>query len=171
MIEATLKLQGPVQRAYAARTMPWTPVSLQKERHLFLPSSKFVLVIDDSPTIRKVVEMTLCREGYETRLFHDGIEAMRWCAGPEARTPDLMLVDLSLPKMDGYSVIQKFKAKPRFAETICIILSQRDGVVDRLKGRMVGAAAYITKPFTTQELVTTIQTSMEQHYLAASSGD
>ncbi len=148
MNEGSLKTRSATEMSSLSRT-PALPVK-----------SEFILVIDDSPTIRKVVEMLLRQEGYEIRSFCDGIDAMRWCAGPEARTPDLMLVDLGLPKMDGYDVIQKFKAKPRFANTTCIILSQRDGTVDKLKGRIVGAAAYITKPFTSQELVAVVQTSL-----------
>jgi twitching motility two-component system response regulator PilG len=161
MSQGILKMQGTVEPSYRSSlsALPGTP-GAPAEWHSYAPRGEFILVIDDSPTIRRVVEMLLRQEGYEIQSFRDGVDAMRWCAMPESRTPDLMLVDLGLPKMDGYDVIQKFKAKPRFANTICIILSQRDGVVDKLKGRMVGAVAYITKPFTSRELVTVVQTAL-----------
>lgn len=172
MIEVTQKLRVPPKRVYPAQTKPlMSALPPEGLRCSFLPSDKLILVIDDSLTIRKIVEMTLDREGYQHQSFCDGIEAMRWFARPEARTPDLMFVDLGLPKMDGYGVIQKFKAKPRFAETVCIILSRRDGLVDKLKGKMVGAAGYITKPFTTQELVTTVQASITQRSLLTRAGE
>lgn len=161
MNESMLKMQDRVERI-SRPSLPFLPGAQHSpmQRYFMTTRGEFILLIDDSPTIRRVVEMLLRQEGYEIRSFHDGIDAMKWCAGPEARIPDLMLVDLGLPKMDGYDVIQKFKAKPRFANTICVILSERDGIVDKLKGRMVGATAYLTKPFTSQELVTAVQTSL-----------
>jgi len=68
--------------------------------------SKFVMVIDDSPTVRKIIETCLRREGYEVKCFADGIQAMQWLLKPEARIPDLVFVDLCLPKLDGYEVIK-----------------------------------------------------------------
>jgi twitching motility two-component system response regulator PilG len=169
MIEVMSKFQRPTDEAYSISSLVRVP--LQVEGYHFSPSGKFILIIDDSPTIQRIVEMTLRREGHEIRPFGDGVEAMRWFARPEARVPDLMLVDLGLPKIDGYDVIQKFKAKPCFADTVCIILSRRDGIVDKLKGKIVGATAYITKPFTTQELVTTIQTSMASKCMRPHAGE
>lgn len=161
MSKSMLKMQDTVERAFRfPRAFPSGDQHSPMYRYSPATRGEFILLIDDSPTIRRVVEMLLRQEGYEIRSFHDGIDAMKWYAKPEARTPDLMLVDLGLPKIDGYDVIQKFKAKPRFANTVCIILSERDGVVDKLKGRMVGATAYITKPFTSRELVTAVQTSL-----------
>ncbi|SRR6266567_3848135 len=74
--------------------------------------SAFVMVIDDSPTIRKILETCLHRAGYEVKSFQDGIEALHWCGAPEARVPALVLVDVGLPKLDGYDAIRHFKAKP-----------------------------------------------------------
>lgn len=116
------------------------------------------MVIDDSPTVRKIIETCLGREGFDVRSFVDGVEAMRWITNDaEARVPDLVLLDIGLPKMDGYEVARLFKAKSMFNNTIIIMLSRRDGVIDRLKGRLAGAKDYITKPFKTQELVAIIQ--------------
>ncbi len=120
--------------------------------------SKFIMVIDDSPTVRKIIETCLRREEFDVRSFTDGVEAMRWITNDaEARVPDLVLLDIGLPKMDGYEVARRLKAKPMFNNTIIVMLSRRDGVIDRLKGRLAGAKDYITKPFKTQELVAIIQ--------------
>src|SRR5260221_5061694 len=98
--------------------------------------SAFVMVIDDSPTIRKILETCLHRAGYEVKSFQDGVEALRWCGTPVARIPALVLVDVGLPKLDGYDVIRHLKAKPALAQTVFGIISRRDGVFDRLKGRL-----------------------------------
>jgi twitching motility two-component system response regulator PilG len=116
-----------------------------------------IVVIDDSLTVRKIVATVLRREGYDTRAFQDGIEALRWFAEPGSRTPDVVLVDIGLPKMDGYNVIRTLKARARFAHTTCIVLSGRDGMVEKLKARLAGAALYLTKPFTTQALLAAVR--------------
>ena len=122
--------------------------------------SKLVMVIDDSPTVRKIIETCLSREGFDVKSFVDGIEAMRWLTTAESRVPDLILLDIGLPKMDGYEVAHRLKTKPQFANTIIVMLSRRDGVIDRLKGRLAGAKDYITKPFKTQDIVSIIQSHL-----------
>lgn len=119
-----------------------------------------VMVIDDSLTIRKLLDICLRRAGYEVQCFQDGVEAFRWLSLPERMIPALVLVDLNLPKMDGYEIIRLFKANPAFTQTIFVILSQRDGILDRLKGRLAGAHAYLTKPFKTDQVVAVIQASL-----------
>ena len=116
-----------------------------------------VIVIDDSLTIRKLLDICLRCAGYQVQSFQDGVEAFRWLSLPETKVPALVLVDLNLPKMDGYEIIRLLKANPAFAQTIFVILSQRDGVLDRLKGRLIGAHAYLTKPFRTQAIVEVVQ--------------
>ena len=120
----------------------------------------FVMVIDDSPTIRKILETCLHRAGYEVKSFPDGVEALCWLNTTEAHIPDLVVVDLGLPRLDGYQVIQQIKVRPALERTRLVILSRRDGVLDRLKGRLVGAHAYLTKPFKTDQLVAAIQASL-----------
>jgi twitching motility two-component system response regulator PilG len=120
----------------------------------------FVMVIDDSLVIRKILETCLRRAGYEVKSFSDGVEALQWCSTAEARIPALVLVDVGLPKLDGYDVIRYLKAKPALVRTVFVIVSRRDGVLDRLKGRLVGAHAYLTKPFKTQDLLTIIQAQL-----------
>ena len=135
------------------------PAQTQRGHHLS-PLATSIFVIDDSPTIRKVIEIALNCEGYEVATFHDGIEAMKWLLTPGVRPPNLMLVDIGLPKMDGYEVIRRFRANPRFANTRCLILSGRDGVVDKLNAGQVGVHAYVPKPFTIQELITAVRTNI-----------
>ncbi|QBD80522.1 response regulator [Ktedonosporobacter rubrisoli] len=118
--------------------------------------SKFVMVIDDSNTVRKIIETCLGREGFDVCGFPDGVEAMRWLTSAEGRVPDLVLLDIGLPKMDGYEVARRLKTKPQFANTVIIMLSRRDGVIDRLKGRLAGAKDYLTKPFRTQDIIAVI---------------
>jgi twitching motility two-component system response regulator PilG len=122
--------------------------------------AQLVMVIDDSLVIRKIVETCLHRAGYEVKSFADGVEALCWLNTTEARIPDLVVVDLGLPRLDGYQVIQQIKARPVLERTRLVILSRRDGILDRLKGRLVGAHAYLTKPFKTDQLVAVIQTSL-----------
>jgi twitching motility two-component system response regulator PilG len=119
--------------------------------------SKLVMIIDDSPTVRKIVETSLRREGFDVAGHNDGVEAMKALTAPYARIPDLVLLDIGLPKMDGYEVARRLKTKERFNNTVIVMLSRRDGVVDRLKGRLAGAKVYITKPFKTQDVVAIIE--------------
>ena len=117
----------------------------------------FVMVIDDSMVIRKILQTCLRRAGYEVKSFEDGVQALLWLNTAEACTPELIFVDLGLPKLDGYEVIRHLKARPALEHTILVILSRRDGVLDRLKGRLVGAHAYLTKPFKTQQILAVVQ--------------
>jgi len=111
------------------------------------------MVIDDSTTIRKIIETCLKRQGFQVLGFPDGVEAMRWLMEPTSRAPDLVFLDIGLPKMDGYEVARRLKIKPQFSNTVIVMLSRRDGVIDRLKGRLAGAKDYITKPFKTQDII------------------
>ena len=122
--------------------------------------SKLVMVIDDSATVRKIVETCLRREGFDVKSFPDGVEAMRWLTEPEARIPDLVILDIGLPKMDGYEVARRLKTKPQFNSTVIVMLSRRDGMIDKLKGRLAGAKDYLTKPFKTQDLIAVIESHL-----------
>ncbi len=122
---------------------------------------KLVMIIDDSLTIRKIVETSLQREGFEVVNYPDGIEALRALAEKRLnRIPDLVLLDIGLPKMDGYEIARRLRSKSQFNNTVIVMVSGRDGVVDRLKGRLAGAREYLTKPFRTQDLI-----AITQHYL------
>jgi len=115
--------------------------------------SKLVMVIDDSTTVRKIIETCLGRQGFQVLGFPDGVEAMRWLMEPTSRMPDLVFLDIGLPKMDGYEVARRLKTKPQLSNSVIVMLSRRDGMIDRLKGRLAGAKDYITKPFKTQDII------------------
>ena len=82
---------------------------------------------------------------------------MQWLSSQEACIPDLILVDLCLPKLDGYGVIQYLCAQSIFSRTSFVIISRRNGMVDKLKGKLVGARAYLTKPLQVAELLSVVQ--------------
>ncbi len=115
--------------------------------------SKLIMVIDDSLTVRKILIACLGRAGFTVVDFVDGVEAMHWLSQPGARIPDLVLLDVGLPRLDGYDVAHRLKSRPAFTHTVIVMLSRHNGILDRLKGRLAGAKVYLTKPFKTQELV------------------
>jgi len=115
--------------------------------------NKLVMIIDDSPTVRKIVEVSLKREGIHVVAFSDGIEALRAVTNRQIdRVPDLIILDIDLPKMNGYEIARYLRSKNQWSQTTIVFLSRHSGVVDRLKARLSGAQAYLTKPFTTQTL-------------------
>ena len=118
--------------------------------------SHLVMVIDDSPTVRKILEVCLGREGYQVQSFQDGVDLISWLLKPGASVPAVVIVDLNLPTIDGYTLIRHLKAKPTFAQTRFVILTGRDGVLDKFKGRLSGAHAYLTKPFRTDDILATV---------------
>jgi twitching motility two-component system response regulator PilG len=122
--------------------------------------TSFILIIDDSVCVRKIVEITLRREGYATLGFADGITALRWLASEEAQVPALIFLDLTLPKMDGYTVLLHLKKRAATAHIPVVILSNRTGVIDRLKGRLAGACVYLTKPFHQQSILAVVRAQL-----------
>lgn len=114
---------------------------------------QLVMVIDDSLVVRTILDTCLRRSGYEVKCFEDGLQGLGWLNTTEARIPDLILIDLGLPRLDGYEVIRLLKARPELKDTVLVILSARDGILDRIKGRLVGAHTYLTKPFRTQTIL------------------
>src|SRR5713226_4995148 len=113
----------------------------------------FVMIIDDSLIVRKILEVCLHRAGYPVKSFPGGVEVFRWLETPEACIPDFVLVYICLPIINGYAIIQRLKTRPAFGQTVFVIISQYNGVLDRLKGRIAGAKDYITKPFKTEQVV------------------
>jgi twitching motility two-component system response regulator PilG len=121
--------------------------------------SALVLVIDDSPTVRKIIEVTLRREGVEVVSYPDGVEALRAITTrPCGRLPDLLFLDLELPRMNGFEIARYLRSQPQWNRTAIVMLSRRDGIVDRLKARLAGAQAYLTKPCTTQMIMESVHT-------------
>jgi twitching motility two-component system response regulator PilG len=114
--------------------------------------NKLIMVIDDSTTVRKIITTCLSREGFAVVSFPDGVESMRWLSQPNGRISELIILDIGLPKMDGYEVARRLKSKSQLSNTVIIMLSRRDGVIDRLKGRLAGAKEYLSKPFKTKDI-------------------
>ncbi len=149
-LSGTLSYPPPIFQTQAQQELQPGPLNMP-------PQNPLILVIDDSQTVRKILEVCLSREGFRVKSFPDGVEAMRWIIEDRSHTPDLIWLDIGLPKMDGYEVARHMKSKPRFNNTIIVMLSRRDGMIDRLKGKLAGAKAYLYKPFTTQDIIKVTQ--------------
>ena len=122
-----------------------------------LPPRPPVLLIDDSPTVRKIIEVTLRRVGYEVTAYADPVEALGALKRGEIPAPALAIVDVGLPKLDGYDVIRLLRASPQFQHLPIIVVSARDGILDRIKARLVGANEYLVKPIKMQDLRALVQ--------------
>jgi len=109
-----------------------------------------VLVIDDSNTIRRSAELFLRQAGYEVILAEDGFDALSKITDYE---PHVIFVDIMMPRLDGYQTCALIKQNPRLKSTPVIMLSSKDGVFDRARGRLAGSDRYLTKPFTKQGLI------------------
>ena len=109
-----------------------------------------VLVIDDSKTICRTAETLLTKEGCEVVTAVDGFEALSKIADHK---PDIIFVDIMMPRLDGYQTCALIKHNNNFRQTPVIMLSSKDGLFDRARGRIVGSEQYLTKPFTKDELV------------------
>ena len=112
-----------------------------------------VMVIDDSKTIRRTAETLLKKEGFEVITATDGFEALSLIADHQ---PDLILLDIMMPRLDGYQTCALIKHHRVFMHTPVVMLSSKDGLFDRARGRVVGSDNYITKPFTREELLSVI---------------
>ena len=113
-----------------------------------------VLVVDDSNTIRRSAEIFLKQGGYEVLLAEDGFDAM---AKINEVKPDMVFCDILMPKLDGYQTCAIVKRNTDFAATPVVMLSSKDGVFDKARGRMVGCQDYLTKPFTKDQLLQTVE--------------
>ena len=113
-----------------------------------------VLVIDDSRTIRRTAETLLSKEGCTVFTAEDGFDALSKIAD---HRPDIVFVDIMMPRLDGYQTCSLIKHNKMFRSTPVIMLSSKDGLFDRARGRMVGSEQYLTKPFTKEELLGAIE--------------
>jgi len=113
-----------------------------------------VLVIDDSNTIRRSAEIFLKQGGHEVVLAEDGFDAL---AKVNDYEPDLIFCDILMPRLDGYQTCAIIKRNARFASVPVVMLSSKDGVFDKARGRMVGSQEYLTKPFTKDQLLQTVK--------------
>ena len=113
-----------------------------------------VLVIDDSNTIRRSAEMFLRQAGYEVILAEDGFDALAKISDHE---PQVIFVDIMMPRLDGYQTCALIKQNPLLRSTPVIMLSSKDGVFDRARGRLAGSDRYLTKPFTKETLLEAVK--------------
>ncbi len=116
-----------------------------------------ILVVDDSKTIRRTAETLLVKSGCTVFTAIDGFDALSKIADHH---PDLVLVDIMMPRLDGYQTCSLIKHNKTFRDTPVIMLSSKDGIFDRARGRIVGSDQYLTKPFTKDELLTAISNQM-----------
>ena len=112
-----------------------------------------VLVIDDSNTIRRSAEIFLKQGGYEVLLAEDGFDAL---SKVNDHDPDLIFCDILMPRLDGYQTCALIKGNPQFNAIPVVMLSSKDGLFDRARGRLVGADHYLTKPFTRESLLSAV---------------
>jgi len=113
-----------------------------------------VMVIDDSKTIRRTAETLLKKAGCEVLTASDGFEALAKIADSH---PDVIFVDIMMPRLDGYQTCSLIKHNEEFKHTPVIMLSSKDGLFDRARGRIVGSEQYVTKPFSKEELLSAIK--------------
>ena len=113
-----------------------------------------VMVIDDSKTIRRTAETLLKKEGCDVVTAIDGFEAL---AKISDQQPNIIFVDIMMPRLDGYQTCALIKNNQMFRSTPVIMLSSKDGLFDKARGRIVGSEQYLTKPFTREELLGAIR--------------
>ncbi|GCE22247.1 response regulator [Dictyobacter kobayashii] len=157
---ASLATTSVVNWAEANTTWHTAAPIITSTQQVAIAQNPWIMVIDDSATIRKILETCLGREGYEVKSFPDGVAAMRWLAESDTCIPNLIILDIELPQMDGYEVARRLKNKPQMGQAVIIMLTRRDGVADRLKGRLAGAKDYLVKPFRTQTLLSIVETHL-----------
>ena len=121
-----------------------------------------VMVIDDSNTIRRSAEIFLKSAGCEVILAEDGFDALSKIADQQ---PQIIFVDIMMPRLDGYQTCALVKRNARFKSTPVIMLSSKDGLFDRARGRMAGSDEYLTKPFTQDTLIDAIIAYTSEAYL------
>ena len=126
-----------------------------------------IMVIDDSNTIRRSAEIFLAQVGCQVLLAEDGFDAL---AKITDHKPDVIFVDIMMPRLDGYQTCALIKKNPRLSPTPVIMLSSRDGLFDRARGRMAGSDEYLTKPFTKDSLLRAVASHARRGDGAAHTG-
>lgn len=122
-----------------------------------VPKSTRVLVIDDSDTIRRFARAFLANAGYEVTLARNGFEAL---ASIEQDRPDLILVDILMPRLDGYQTCALLRRSHRHATIPIVMLSSKDSAFDRARGRLVGAYGHLSKPFNKAQLLCAVEAQL-----------
>jgi twitching motility two-component system response regulator PilG len=111
-----------------------------------------------SHLFREIIEVTLRREGYEVVAVPDGVEALRYLLTEGTRLPDLILLDLVMPRLDGFAFALKIKQRPQFKAIPLVVISRRVGLLDWLKARLAGMRGYLPKPFKQHDLLALVAT-------------
>lgn len=115
--------------------------------------ARLILTVDDSPSIRLMMQLTLTGEGYEVKQTSDGIEALEFA---RQRTADLVLTDINMPRMDGLSLIRELRSIPAYKCVPMLVITTESGQERKLLGKEAGATGWLVKPFNTQQLLATI---------------
>lgn len=127
-----------------------------------LPKGKSILVVDDSATVRKLIAGKLEKRGHEVFCAADGVEAIEQL---NSMVPDLILLDITMPRMDGYQVCKVIRSKDSTKDVPVVMISGKDGFFDKVRGRMAGTTGYITKPFGPETLMKAVETYMRGEVL------
>lgn len=127
-----------------------------------LPKGKSILVVDDSATVRKLIAGKLEKSGHEVFCAADGVEAIEQL---NSMVPDLILLDITMPRMDGYQVCKVIRSKDSTKDVPVVMISGKDGFFDKVRGRMAGTTGYITKPFGPETLMKAVETYMRGEVL------
>lgn len=133
-------------------------IERQTEVHDAMPKGKTILVVDDSPTVRKLIAGKLEKCGHEVFCSNDGVEAMDLLKG---LTPDLVLLDINMPRMDGYQACKLIRGNEATKDVPVVMISGKDGFFDKVRGRMAGTSGYITKPFGPETLMKAVETYLK----------
>ena len=118
------------------------------------PGDLCILVVDDSATIRRSAETMLANEGFNVITAENGFEAL---SKVSRHRPDVIFVDIMMPRLDGYQTTAIIKNNEEFRDTPVVMLTSKDGLFDKARGRVVGSDLYLTKPFTREELLSAVR--------------
>ncbi len=133
-------------------------INRQEEINVSMPKGKKILVVDDSPTVRKLISGKLEKCGHAVFCASDGVEAIAMMDG---LVPDLVLLDITMPRMDGYQVCKTIRGNEATKDVPVVMISGKDGFFDKVRGRMAGTSGYITKPFGPETLMKTLETYLK----------
>jgi len=128
-------------------------IEAQQSEKEALPKSKTILIVDDSPTIRKLISLKLQKCGHETICAVDGVDALEKI---NEVVPDLVLLDITMPRMDGYQTCKQIRGNDATKDVPVVMISGKDGFFDKVRGKMAGTTNYITKPFGPETLMRTV---------------
>lgn len=119
-----------------------------------IPKNLTIMVIDDSKTVRRTAEILLSEHGCKVLTANDGFESLAMIANYR---PDIIFVDIMMPRLDGYQTCALIKGNPEYRDIPVVMLSSKDSIFDMAHGRLSGSESYITKPFTRSDLISAIQ--------------